>query len=167
MPRDIAVESLSVVPLGGRPAVRLVDEDMGVDYVDCNRLRAEDDCFSDPLGGEMDVPQTMRDWKLQMHPKALCQGLGAPKEAYNTITSWLQEIMETDLTHMQLAQQANTFSLSLLAPVPFAKACKAVALHERAKNLYILIVHSRRSISVFTTVFVGHGIVRFRAPQNA
>ena len=58
MPRDIAVESLSVVPLGGRPAVRLVDEDMGVDYVDCNRLRAEDDCFSDPLGGEMDVPQT-------------------------------------------------------------------------------------------------------------
>ena len=147
MPRDIAVESLSVVPLGGRPAVRLVDEDMGVDYVDCNRLRAEDDCFSDPLGGEMDVPQTMRDWKLQMHPKALCQ-----------------EIMETDLTHMQLAQQANTFSLSLLAPVPFAKACKAVALHERAKNLYILIVHSRRSISGFTTFFVGHGIVRFRAP---
>lgn len=115
---------------GGSVAAQMVDEDMGVSYVDCNRLRPEDECFSDPLGGETEKPQTKRDWKLQMHPRALCQGLGTSREAYNTLTSWLQEMLDTDLTHMQLAQQANAFSLSLLAPVPFANACKAVALHE-------------------------------------
>ena len=38
--------------------------------------------------------------------------------------------MNLDLTHAQLAQQANAFTLALLAPVPFATAVTAVSLRE-------------------------------------
>lgn len=107
----------------------LDDPDMGLHFVDCKRLRAEDSAFEDPLEHAQDA-LTMRDWKLQVHPKNLCQGLGSAKEAYTTITAWLQEIMVSNLTDLQLAQEANSFSLTLLAPVPFAKAIRAVSLHE-------------------------------------
>ena len=60
--------------------------------------------------------------------------------------------MLTRLTRLTQLTRTQAIHITLMRPCPLWIAT-GVPLR-------------RRSISVFTTVFVGHGIVRFRAPQN-